>query len=123
MLWMSRIREQHNYTVEHSLNVCVLAIAFGRYLGLDELELNQLGLCGMLHDVGKMRIPEEILNKAGDLNDAEWQVMQQHAVFGRDLLVSTPDIYSGAIDVAYSHHERVDGKGYPRGLKLSLIHI
>lgn len=121
MLWMSRIREAHNYTVEHSLNVCVLAIAFGRYLGMEETELNKLGLCGMLQDVGKMKIPEVILNKPGDLNDDEWLAIREHATFGRDLLMSTPGIYEGAIDVAYSHHERIDGKGYPRGLKGAAI--
>lgn len=121
MLWMSRVREQHNYTVEHSLNVCVLAIAFGRYLGMSEQELNKLGLCGMLHDVGKMKIPTEILDNPRRLEKEEWRAMQKHTTFGRDLLLSTPNIYNGAIDVAYAHHEKIDGTGYPRGLKGSAI--
>lgn len=121
LLWMSKIREQDSYTAEHSLSVCVLAIAFGRYLGMQETELNNLGLCGMLHDVGKMQIPSEVLNKVEKLSNDEWEELQMHAVYGRDLLLSTKDIYGGVVDVAYSHHERVDGGGYPRGLKGSAI--
>lgn len=114
LLWMARIRDEREYTAEHSLNVCVLAVAFGRQLGLDEKELEKLGLCGLLHDVGKMRVPIEILNKAGPLTPKEMRMMKAHTVHGRNLLMSTPSIYAGAIDTAYSHHEKMDGTGYPR---------
>lgn len=115
MLWMSRIREAESYTADHSLNVCILCITFGRYLGYDKDELFALGMCGLLHDVGKMRVPETVLNKASKLSDKEWKVMQAHVIFGRNLLMSSPGI-GESVDVAYSHHERVDGNGYPRGL-------
>lgn len=114
LMWMARIRDEREYTAEHSLNVCILAVAFGRQLGMDELDLEKLGLCGLLHDVGKMRVPLEILNKQAPLTDKEMRMMKAHTVHGRNLLMSTPSIYAGAIDTAYSHHERMDGNGYPR---------
>ena len=120
MLWMSRIREAESYTADHSLNVCILCIAFGRYLGYDKEELFAIGMCGLLHDVGKMRVPVTVLNKASKLSEKEWKVMQAHVIFGRNLLMSSPGI-GQSVDVAYSHHERIDGTGYPRGLDGSQI--
>lgn len=121
LLWMSKIRNEDSYTAEHSLNVCILAIAFGRHLGKSEAELEKLGLCGLLHDVGKMHIPTAVLNKAEALTDKEFNMIKAHTVHGRNLLMSSPGIYHGAIDVAYSHHERIDGTGYPRKLPASGI--
>ena len=125
MLWMTRIRKESEYTAEHCLNVCVLAIAFGRHLGLSEEQLNKLGLCGLLHDVGKMKISPEILDKPGKLTEKEFKIMKTHTVHGRNLLMSAmrKEGFQGVVDVAYSHHERIDGKGYPRALKASGISI
>ncbi|NNL11719.1 MAG: HD-GYP domain-containing protein [Pseudomonadales bacterium] len=117
LLWMAKMRDSDAYTAEHSMSVCILSIAFGRQLGMSEQELNDLGLCAILHDVGKMQVPAEILNKPSRLTREEWQVMMRHTVYGRDLLLSTSNVLSSAIDVAYAHHERFDGNGYPRGLK------
>ncbi len=117
LLWMSRIKNQNEYTAEHCLNVCVLAIAFGRHLRMTEEELHLLGLCGLLHDVGKMRIPTEILDKPGKFTEEEFEVMKQHTVFGHDMLQNqTRRVHSVALDVVLNHHERPDGMGYPRGL-------
>lgn len=121
LLWMTKIREENEYTSEHCLNVCILAITFGRFLGLDEGDLEKIGLCGLLHDVGKMRVPAEILDKPGALTDKERKIMQAHTVHGRNLLLSSGSVYPGAIDAAYSHHERVDGEGYPRKLSAAGI--
>jgi len=121
MLWMSKVRESNNYTAEHCLNVCVLAIAFGRQLNLDEEELFSLGMCGLLHDVGKMLVPNEVLNKKEKLTTKEWKQMQAHVHHGRKLLMSSTGI-GYTVDVAYNHHERIDGSGYPNqipGDKLS----
>ena len=117
LLWMSKMREEDNYTSDHCLNVCVLAVAFGRSLGMAEEELQKIGLCGLLHDVGKIRVPQNVINKPGALTEKEVDIMRAHAVHGRNLLLSAPNLYHGTIDVAYSHHERIDGKGYPRQLK------
>lgn len=121
LLWMSKMREENEYTSDHCLNVCVLSVAFGRHLGLSEEELQSIGLCGLLHDVGKMRVPADVLNKPGALTDKEMRMMKAHSVHGRNLLMSTPNIFPGTIDVAYSHHERIDGKGYPRKIDGSSI--
>ena len=120
MLWMSKIRGADEYTSEHCLNVCILAIAFGRHLGKSEDELEELGLCGLLHDVGKMRVPNQILHKPAKLTPKEWKIMKAHTVHGRNLLMSSENI-GQTVEVAYSHHERVDGKGYPRGLEAHQI--
>ncbi|WP_018015776.1 HD-GYP domain-containing protein [Teredinibacter turnerae] len=116
LLWMAKIREEREYTAEHCLNVCILAIAFGRQLGMDEADLHNLGFCGLLHDVGKVRVPREVVDKPARLTTKEMRMMMAHTVHGRNLLISGKNIYSGAIDVAYSHHERIDGEGYPRKL-------
>lgn len=121
MIWLSKIRKKDDYTAEHSLNVGLLAIAFGRHLGASEEDLNKLGLAGMLHDVGKMRTPNDVLNKEGKLTDEEYTVMKSHAQHGRDILIAHKNVYHGAVDVAYSHHETLDGGGYPRNLKASGI--
>ncbi len=117
LLWMSRVREMDEYTSEHSINVCIYAVSFGRFLGLEEKELQDLGLCALLHDVGKMRVPPEILNKSDKLSDKEFKMIKAHTVHGRNLLMSSPGMLPAAIDVAYGHHERMDGDGYPRKIK------
>jgi len=121
LLWMSKMRDKDEYTSEHSLNVCVLAIAFGRHLGMEEEALQKLGLCGLLHDVGKMRVKTEVLNKPDKLTDKEFTMIKAHTVHGRNLLMSTSGLPNIVVDVAYSHHEKVDGTGYPRKLKASGI--
>lgn len=121
LIWMSRMRNEDEYTAEHCLNVCILSIAFGRHLGMSEVELEKLGLCGLLHDVGKMRVPQNVLNKREELTDKEFNIIKAHTVHGRNLLMSSPGIPNATVDVAYSHHERVDGTGYPRKLKAAGI--
>ncbi|MDM3870367.1 HD-GYP domain-containing protein [Porticoccus sp. W117] len=115
--WMSKIKDMNKYTAEHCLNVCILAIAFGRHLRLPEAELEKLGLCGLLHDVGKVKIADEILNKPGKLTPQEFEVMKSHTTVGRDLLRQSDDVDGFAVDVAFSHHEQMDGKGYPRRVR------
>jgi putative nucleotidyltransferase with HDIG domain len=117
MMWLSRLRSKDEYTSEHSLNVGLLAITFGRHLGASEEDLNKLGIAGMLHDIGKMQTPNDILLKESSLSDEEFRLMKMHAQFGRDILMAHRNVYHGAIDVAYSHHENLDGTGYPRGIK------
>lgn len=116
MLWLARIKHSDEYTAEHSLRVAILSIALGRELGLRKDELEHLGMCGMLHDVGKIKVPSAILNKPGALTPHEMRIMQSHASEGRKLLMSNQQVTAAAVDVAYSHHERLDGRGYPRGL-------
>jgi len=105
------------YTSQHSLNVCILSILLGKHLKLSADKLNKLGLCGLLHDMGKSKIPLEILNKEGKLIGKEMEIMKSHATLGKNILLNTPDIEQEVIDAAYSHHERLNGTGYPRGLE------
>ncbi len=124
ILWLTRLKHQDEYTAEHSVNVCLLSIALGREMELAPYELENLGICGLMHDIGKMKVPAEILNKPGPLDPQEFAEMARHTVYAKQLLMGRTDIYPGAVDVAYSHHERLDGKGYPRGIdssKLSLF--
>lgn len=116
MLLLSSIKNKDNYTREHSLNVAILSIVLGRKLGMSREELEELGLAGMLHDVGKVLTPDEILKKPGKLTPEEYLVMKMHPTQGRDILLSS-GITGVPLEVAHSHHERLDGSGYPRGLK------
>jgi putative nucleotidyltransferase with HDIG domain len=121
LAWLTKIKDKDEYTAEHSLNVCILSATFARHLGHDEKEIREIALCGLLHDVGKSKIPDEILNKEGRFTDEEFDLMRQHTTFGRNLLMSLPNADRIAIDVAHSHHERLDGNGYPRGLQAHQI--
>jgi HD-GYP domain-containing protein (c-di-GMP phosphodiesterase class II) len=116
ILWLTRLKNSDDYTAEHSINVSLLAIALGRHMGMDERELENLGLCALLHDVGKVNVANEILNKSGPLNPTEFDEIAKHTIYAKKLLMERNDIYPGVIDVAYNHHERLDGKGYPRGI-------
>ncbi|MYM63759.1 HD-GYP domain-containing protein [Pseudomaricurvus sp. HS19] len=121
LAWLTRIKNKDEYTAEHSLNVSILAATFARHLGHTEEEIAIIALGGLLHDVGKAKIPTEILNKEGRLTNEEFALMRQHAVFGRNLLMSAASKDKITIDIAHSHHERVDGKGYPRKLQAHQI--
>ena len=121
LLWMTQLKDKSEYLSQHSMNVCILAIALGRFIGLDEKELHKLGLCGMLHDIGKLKLPDVILNKPGPLTAKDVQLLKSHTTLGWQLLSKQEGMYEGAIEVAYSHHEKLDGSGYPRGLTAEKI--
>lgn len=117
LMWLGKIHNVNAGTAEHSLNVCILVVAFGRHLGLEKLELEQLGLCGLLHDIGMMKVPGDVLSKSTQLTDKEVRILRGHTLHGRNILMSNPGLYHGVTDVAHSHHECLDGSGFPRGLK------
>src|SRR5581483_11394596 len=117
LIWFNELKNKDAYTSEHSMRVCVLALTFGRHLELSEDELNILGIGALLHDVGKMQVPAEIINKPGRLSAEEFELMKSHVPRGVEILDRTPGIPAAAIDVARSHHERFDGSGYATGLK------
>ncbi|MDX1298916.1 MAG: HD-GYP domain-containing protein [Pseudomonas sp.] len=121
LVWLTKLKNQDEYTAEHSLNVCILSAAFARHLGHDEAEIRKIGLAGLLHDIGKAKIPVEILNKPGALTANERALIKQHPNLGRSLLMTSASVEHYTIDVAYSHHERVDGTGYPRALQAHQI--
>ncbi|MFQ2107980.1 HD-GYP domain-containing protein [Aeromonas rivipollensis] len=117
MLCLARIRAKDAYLMEHSMNVAILLANFGRYLGLERNVLKELTLGGLLHDVGKIMTPDEVLNKPGKLTDEEFGVMRQHVVHSYDILSNTAGITPTMLEVAANHHERLDGTGYPQRLK------
>lgn len=106
LLLLTKLKRKDDYTAEHSLNVSILSAAFGKRLGLLEEEIRTLGLCGLLHDIGKTKVPLEILQKSGGLTPQEYSIMQNHANWGRDMLMALPKVVHATIDVAYNHHER-----------------
>jgi len=117
LLWMSRVSHDNSYIVKHGLSVSILAMVFGRSLNFTEEELDVLGLCGLLHDIGKVKIPTNIHNKRGSLSSDDLRLIRQHTVDGYKLLRDSKAQFSKLVDVTLNHHERPDGRGYPRHLK------
>ncbi len=114
-IWLTRLQEKDNNTAQHSLNVAALSVIAGRSLGFSRTELENLGVCALLHDIGKAQLPRELSHKCDNLSEREEALLRKHAEIGFQLLSSSKNIYSGAAQVALTHHERVDGQGYPRG--------
>ena len=117
MLPLAQVKSRDEYTFQHSVSVAALAVAFGRVLELPRDELKELALGGLLHDVGKARVPVGILNKPGKLDDAEFSVMKKHVLSTAELLGNANGVSEIAFNAAAQHHERFDGTGYPHGLK------
>lgn len=112
-LGLTRIKRIDKYTIEHSVNVSILMMAFNKSLSLDTGELIQAGIGGLLQDVGKARIPEHILNKPGRLTRKETATIRQHVRYSLDILEKTAGISDTVLKTAAEHHERFDGSGYP----------
>ena len=112
-LSLSRLKNKDNYTYLHSVAVCALMIALGKQMGMEEPLLKQLGMSGLLHDVGKMMIPDEVLNKPGKLTDEEFTTVQNHPLRGWEILKGSVGVCDMALDVCLHHHEKMDGRGYP----------
>lgn len=123
LLPLAQVKTLDEYTFQHSVSVAALAAAFGRALDLPREVIKEFALGGLLHDVGKALVPQEILNKPGKLTDAEFVLMKSHAEHGANLLRKTAGISEIAFSAAAEHHERFDGSGYPRGLKGDAISV
>ena len=117
------IKNKDDYTFLHSVSVCTLMIAFGRSLGLAGEELRQGGIGGLLHDIGKMKVPDEVLNKPGRLTDAEFDLIKKHPGDGHAVLLETAGIGAVPLDITRHHHERLDGSGYPDRLAGDAISV
>jgi len=113
---LGRIREKDSYLMEHSVNLAVLMSVFGKSLGLDRTTMQHIAVGAMLHDIGKIMIPDEILHKPDRLTEKEFEIMKLHARFSRELLQKTEGMPVLAVTVAAQHHEKMDGSGYPEGL-------
>ncbi len=117
LICFAQLKKRDEYTALHCLRVSILALAFGRHLGFEEEELNLLGLGALLHDIGKMRVPDAILSKPGKLNDREYEIMKGHVPMGVKILERTGAFPARALEVTRQHHERYAGYGYIDRLK------
>ena len=117
LISLVRLKQADDYTYLHSVAVCAMMIALARQLNLPEQVVRDCGMAGLLHDLGKVAIPLEILNKPGRLTDDEFQQVKRHPVAGFEALADWTDVPDIARDVCLHHHERYDGRGYPHGLK------
>lgn len=115
-LTLLKIRRYEKYEFSHPMLVTVLALSFGRYLGMSKEQLRPLGLGAMLQDIGKTRIPNRILRKPGALDPAEFEIIKKHSTISALMLKELPEITPQILNIARHHHERTDGSGYPRGL-------
>ncbi|MBS0509559.1 MAG: HD-GYP domain-containing protein [Proteobacteria bacterium] len=123
LLPLARLKEHDDYTFQHSVSVCALMTAFARTLELPREVIREIAVGALLHDVGKAKVPDEILNKPAKLTDAEFEKMKNHVVQSKIILQGTPGISDIALDVAAQHHERYDGTGYPNKLKGEAISL
>ncbi len=119
---LSDIYVYDNYVFTHSLNVAVYTLGLAVRLGYNERQLLEIGIGALLHDVGKMAIPTEILNKPGQLTKEEFEIIKTHPQIGYDMLRTMPNISLLTAHCALQHHERMNGSGYPHGLKGDEIH-
>ena len=117
LLPLARLKDHDNYTFQHSVSVSALLVSFARGLKLERPMIKEIAIGGLLHDVGKAKVPDEILNKPAKLTEAEFAKMKSHVVQSMLILQNTPGISQIALDVAAQHHERFDGTGYPNKLK------
>ena len=114
---LSRIKQKDEYTFQHSVSVCALLVAFCQAMDYEKDIVLEAGLGGLLHDVGKMKVPDHILNKPTTLTESEFEVMKTHSAIGRELLKKTPGMPDTAVVISGQHHERYDGSGYPDKIK------
>ena len=113
LMALAPLRAMDEYTFTHSVDVCILNLAQGMSLGIDGQLLHDIGVAAMLHDVGKLFTPPEVLNKAGGLDDKEWEIMRRHTGKGAAFLLNTPGVPRLAVLTAYEHHMKYDLSGYP----------
>lgn len=124
MQWLTYLKERHEYTLTHSINVCILALTFGRHMKLERHDLELLGLGALLHDIGKIKVPSEILDKPGRLTAEEFEIMKSHPVEGYKILEIDEQMPPESLEIVLHHHERINGEGYPdrmEGDHISLI--
>lgn len=120
---LSEIKSVDDYTFEHSVNVCILSLITGIGLGFDQNGLRELGIGAMLHDIGKLCIPREILQKPSQLTVEEFEEIKKHTILGYELLKKSCQVDMVSAYIAFGHHERYDGSGYPLQLKDENIQI
>jgi HD-GYP domain-containing protein (c-di-GMP phosphodiesterase class II) len=119
---LADIKSVDDYTFEHSVNVCILSLITGIGLGYNNLRLKDLGIGAILHDIGKLRIPEEVLMKPSQLTVEEFEEIKKHTIYGYEILKDNQNVSMISAFIAFGHHERYDGSGYPLQLRGENIH-
>ncbi len=114
-MWLRRLKSKDSYTYAHCIDASVLAIAFGRQLGMPRGQIQTLALGALMFDMGKMKLPEELLSKPAALSEDEFKLIQKHVEFSVEIMRETKGMSEHAIEMAATHHERFDGSGYPNG--------
>lgn len=120
---VTRLKSRHEYTYLHSVAVCGLMVGLAHELHLPEVHIHDIGMAGLLHDIGKARVPTLLLDKPGPLDDSEFAVVKTHAERGHELLARSGGVPEIALDVCVHHHERIDGTGYPFRLSQDLLSV
>jgi putative nucleotidyltransferase with HDIG domain len=123
LLALTTLKHYDNYTFTHMVNVSILTMGQARALGIDGPLLREFGLAALMHDIGKVRTPLEVLNKPDKLTDDEFTIMKRHTVDGAEILRTTPDIPALVPVVAFEHHLRMDGTGYPAAVKRPALNV
>jgi len=123
LMALTAMRNYDNYTFTHMVNVSILAMAQARAVGIDGKLLREFGISALMHDIGKVRTPKEVLNKPGKLTDEEFTIMRRHVVDGAEILRRTPEMPVLAPVVAFEHHLRLDGSGYPRAVRRDSLNL
>jgi HD-GYP domain-containing protein (c-di-GMP phosphodiesterase class II) len=117
MIWLARLRSTDQYSYDHAVDVSVHLMVFGRYLGMPTAGIEQIGLAGLMQDVGKIHIPVRNSQQASPLSDEEYTLIQSHVASSIEMLLGHRDFPTSVLEIVASHHERADGSGYPRRLK------
>ncbi len=117
LLWLTKLKSRDSYAYDHGIDVAIYLLAFGRHLGYPKDKMRILGVSGLMQDIGKLRVREELLGKSGKLTAAEFDEVKYHVNHSIDILRETQDIPREVLAVVAQHHERLDGSGYPRRLK------
>lgn len=120
---ISALKVSDEYTFKHSVDVATMSMIVAKRYGFNEKQVYEIGISGLLHDIGKSQIPNEVLNKAGKLTDEEFAVMKQHSVFGYRILSKKDDLSNDIKLGVLQHHEKLNGKGYPLGVAMPKINI
>ena len=123
LISLARLKTADEYTYMHSVAVCALMIALARQLNLAEEMVHEAGFAGLLHDIGKVGIPLKVLNKPGKLTDSEFAIVKSHPEVGAKILIESYQVSPAVLDVCLHHHEKIDGTGYPFGLKGDTISL
>jgi HD-GYP domain-containing protein (c-di-GMP phosphodiesterase class II) len=121
LLWLAKLKQADDYSYSHALNVSITLMAFGNFLALSKKQIKEIGLAGLLQDVGKVKLSSDVLLKEGKLSREEFDYVKKHVDESLKILENTPDIPNTVIFLVAQHHERIDGSGYPYGSKGSQI--